>query len=259
MNKKYLDYEGLEEVASIVNQKLKQVEALPTASVDELGRIYQYIGADTSTLNNGWFYECEVIEGSSPVAYQWVERDVMRNDDTPHVSGTLVEINSKIASNEIEDGSYVALTDDEDAEVKVGVYSTSETKTGEYWINGKPIYRRVFTSQLPLGYQENTSSYYIMIPTGIAAGVIEDFVTQKCMINCAKGTSGEYWFDTTYLTNIHNRVPGTGADVGFTSGYNPTVNFYIRDAGTNIYLANGGGWAENSPVVIILEYTKVAD
>lgn len=242
-----------------MNQKLKQVEVLPTASVDELGRIYQYIGADTSTLNNGWFYECEEVEGSSPVAYQWVERDVMRNDDTPHVSGTLVEINSKIASNEIEDGSYVALTDDEDAEVKVGVYSTTETKTGEYWIDGKPIYRKVFTTPLPIGYGSNTSSYWKDINTGIAAGVIDTMVCQKCMINCNKGTSSEYWFDTSYSNFTHSRVPGTGSDVGFTSGYNPTINFYIRDGGTHIYLGNCGTWAENSPVVIILEYTKVAD
>ena len=34
-------------------------------------------------------------------------------------------------------------TDDYDENVEVGVYATKETKTGEIWIDNKPIYRRV--------------------------------------------------------------------------------------------------------------------
>ena len=49
-----------------------QRNVLPTASVDELGNIYQYIGADTATLTNGYFYQC-VADGAG---YKWEEKKV---------------------------------------------------------------------------------------------------------------------------------------------------------------------------------------
>lgn len=52
-----------------------QVRVLPTASADELGKIYQYIGATDSTYTNAYFYKC-VSDGQDPATYSWIRIDV---------------------------------------------------------------------------------------------------------------------------------------------------------------------------------------
>lgn len=49
-----------------------QVDVLPTASAGELGHIYQYVGNDTESLTNGYFYKCVTTSGS----YEWEQIDV---------------------------------------------------------------------------------------------------------------------------------------------------------------------------------------
>ena len=52
-----------------------QRNVLPTASASENGNIYQYIGADTTDLTNGFFYQCKP-DGAG--GYEWVEKPVQR-------------------------------------------------------------------------------------------------------------------------------------------------------------------------------------
>ena len=47
-----------------------QVDTMPTASVDELGKIYQFIGI-TGTYTNGYFYKC--VYDSQTTTYDWEE------------------------------------------------------------------------------------------------------------------------------------------------------------------------------------------
>lgn len=53
---------------------LKQLATLPTASIYELGHIYQYIGA-TGTYTHGYIYEC-VSDGASTPTYSWTPLNV---------------------------------------------------------------------------------------------------------------------------------------------------------------------------------------
>ena len=53
-----------------------QVDELPTASVDLVGTIYQYVGDDTVELTNGYFYECQEVPESDPKEYEWVQKSV---------------------------------------------------------------------------------------------------------------------------------------------------------------------------------------
>ena len=92
-----------------------QVETLPTASASEVGNIYQYIGATTATLTNGYFYECVEDSGS----YNWVEKEVQKNEDVPHWSGTRAEYEAQ--KDNIEDGTYVSILDDIDTHELVDV------------------------------------------------------------------------------------------------------------------------------------------
>ena len=52
-----------------------QVSTLPTASADELGNIYQYIGTTDANYTNGYFYKC-VSDGQQPATYSWSQVNV---------------------------------------------------------------------------------------------------------------------------------------------------------------------------------------
>lgn len=62
-----------------------QVEVMPTASVSEVGNIYQYVGATTTTLTNGYFYKC-VSNGEDPATYSW------ENIDIQETSGVIIDV-----------------------------------------------------------------------------------------------------------------------------------------------------------------------
>lgn len=49
-----------------------QVDTLPTAAASEVGKIYQYTGADSGSLIHGYFYKC-VESSTTPGTYEWVE------------------------------------------------------------------------------------------------------------------------------------------------------------------------------------------
>ena len=55
-------------------QEKIQLEILPTASEDELGNIYEYIGTTTGSFTNGYFYQCVEVADTDPVEYEWVEK-----------------------------------------------------------------------------------------------------------------------------------------------------------------------------------------
>lgn len=50
-----------------------QKGTLPTASAQNLGKVFQYIGSDSTNYTIGGFYQCQVISGTDPVEYTWVE------------------------------------------------------------------------------------------------------------------------------------------------------------------------------------------
>ena len=57
-----------------------QVDTMPIASVDELGKIYEFIGS-TGTYVNGYFYEC-ISDGEPTPTYSWVQKNVQPNAES---------------------------------------------------------------------------------------------------------------------------------------------------------------------------------
>lgn len=74
-----------------------QKEVLPTASVDELNNIYQYIGTTTSDYINGYFYKC-VLDTDNGI-YKWENIEVQKS------SG--IEFNNWEAGKDYILGDYV--------------------------------------------------------------------------------------------------------------------------------------------------------
>jgi len=53
-----------------------QVSTMPTAAASNVDKVYQYIGATTSSYTNGYFYKC-VSDGATPTPnYSWTRIDV---------------------------------------------------------------------------------------------------------------------------------------------------------------------------------------
>ena len=68
------------------NQNI-QVNTLPTASIDELDNIYQYVGTTDSTHTNGYFYKC-VSDGAVTPTYSWINVEVQpAGDSLPSQTG----------------------------------------------------------------------------------------------------------------------------------------------------------------------------
>ena len=87
---------------------------------------------------------------------------LIKSSEQVHWTGTQAEYEAQKAN--IPDGAIVALTDEEDTTYDHGKYATVETVTGQRWIDGKPIYRKVFvitnsatrahSESIPLGFTD---------------------------------------------------------------------------------------------------------
>ena len=71
--KSYNEY--LDENLGTSKQDIIQYSTMPTASISNVGKIVQYIGATNSTYTNGYFYEC-VSDGELTPTYSWTAINV---------------------------------------------------------------------------------------------------------------------------------------------------------------------------------------
>jgi glycerophosphoryl diester phosphodiesterase len=115
------------------NEVTKAVDTMPTASVDLVGTIVQYVGTTTPNYTNGYFYKC-ISDGAITPTYSWVE---IIND-----------------ASSLSDLSDTSITTPQSGDVLV--------YNGEEWINGYSntpknnlfiiAHRGLYTSEIP----ENT-------------------------------------------------------------------------------------------------------
>jgi len=159
-----------------------QKEELPPASVDELGKIYQYVG-ETGTYTKGYFYEC-VSDGATIPTYYWKEavggsgyqfsEDFVNEDNNVSLAptqrifmGTQAEWDALTTDEKLTYGQ-VNIIDDESGTPEY--YSTTETKTNKVWINGKPIYRKV------VPFTATVTSSWVTVDSGSWIGDIDILV-----------------------------------------------------------------------------------
>ena len=78
---------GENELSVLTDAELEQIQvsALPTASADELGNIYQFIGTTDANYTNGYFYKC-VSDGALTPTYSWSRIDVQPTPTAPVTS-----------------------------------------------------------------------------------------------------------------------------------------------------------------------------
>ena len=110
-------------------------------------------------------------------------------------------------------------------------YSTSETNTGQTWINNKPIYRKVIN----FGALPNTNG------KSVAHGISNlDFITDIRILS--KNPTYSYYISIPYTNK---------------SNVTYQIEFYIDN--TNIVITTGDNKSGYSNTYVILEYTKTTD
>lgn len=62
-------------VAGWIAPEMVQRTAMPQASADEAGKIYQFTGTTDANYTNGYFYKC-VSDGQEPATYSWTQTNV---------------------------------------------------------------------------------------------------------------------------------------------------------------------------------------
>lgn len=113
-------------------------------------------------------------------------------------------------------------------------YSTDEIKTNKRWIDGKPIYRKVITS----------NSYANPINTGITN--LETMVKMNVIIS---QTSNGDWRNIPWLFNGGNAI----GDQSWAGG----VYYQIENNALNFQM--GSSLKDYKKMIAVLEYTKTTD
>ena len=159
----------------------------------------------------------------------------------PILQDKTVEITENGITNIVADEGYNGLnnvevtTNVEKTGVTNEIYSTTETKTGRTWIDGKPIYRKVFSTNLPTINHDYSQYSYVTI--NVADLQIENVVGLDGVI---KGEA--YW-----TLNWYHSIVGASA------------GSYIGDNRKTLVVRTNCNWLSKCPIIVVLEYTKTTD
>lgn len=87
-----------------------QVEIMPTASADLLGKIYQFVGA-TGAFTNGYFYKC--VAGETAGTYEWIPVAVQSGSGEQLVwIGTRAEHTTAEQEGTLPETAIIGITDE---------------------------------------------------------------------------------------------------------------------------------------------------
>lgn len=224
--------------------KAVQVSTLPTASADELGNIYQYIGTTDANYTNGYFYKCE--GAGDPVVYSWVRVDVQPGSSLPSQSGNA----GKFLTTDGTAASWAdALTNGAilpQYSIRVGSSTGSLQGTGQVYL-GKDIAGNNGTNSTIIGCQAKDSSSQgtVVIGYGAASGSLSNYGI--AIGNDAKtGTNARSSIAIGRLTatGAQNAIQLGGAGGGSTTTYtNSDANtFKVGNANGNFEMMDANGY-----------------
>ena len=150
--------------------------------------------------------------------------------------GTEAQYKAAQTAGTLPNNAIICVTDDE---VDTSHYSTDETFTGMYWIDGKKVYRKVFQTTSPSVTDTNTE-------------IIPDIGVD---INQVTGLSGFYKVSNQFEPINWTWANGANTGVLYSGCY--VVKMPSNNKWAIRQMVTTG--RTNCPVVIILEYTKTTD
>lgn len=230
---------------NVVN-RLEEINALPTATADNLDKCYLLKGTQTG-YQTGAIYQCRLIAGSDPAEYEWVllsANPLTFDSDDFNVANDNVELQpsrrvyggTRAAWNLLsvaEKTKYgaTAFTDDEGGEY-IDVYSTEEVKTNKVWIDEKPIYRKVV--------------YFGDLPNNTSKSIAHGISNLGYIIHW-------YGFCKGKTNELQRPVPFPG----ISSTNDQAVRLYSNN--TTLSIACVGDNSAYGNCYVTIEYTKTTD
>ena len=224
MSEKYLGENSTPILINQIKEKCTlKVSTLPTASADELGKIYQYIGTTSGSIVHNYFYEC-VSDGAVIPTYSWQNVSVQPTA-TPTASGTtfdnttsgLQATNVQGAIDEVENRVDTAESDIDGIEGKIPSTATTTNKLVDHDSLGTAAFKdstdRVSPNNTAL---VESQSVYSAINTALSS-----IYTPRGDITCAELTS-----DLLIAANVGN--------IYETSDSGTTTALFLQGAGVPI-------------------------
>lgn len=229
-----------------VVDRLEEINALPTATADNLDKCYLLKGTQTG-YQTGAIYQCRLIAGSDPAEYEWVlisANPLTFDSDDFNVANDNVELQpsrrvyggTRAAWNLLsvaEKTKYgaTAFTDDEGGEY-IDVYSTEEVKTNKVWIDEKPIYRKVV--------------YFGDLPNNTSKSIAHGISNLGYII---------YWYG--FCKGKTNELQRPVPFPGISSTNDQAVRVYSNN--TTLSIACVGDNSVYGDCYVTIEYTKTTD
>lgn len=153
MPKNFVSRDNAEGLMRGVAKKIPQKSVLPTATVETLGLIYQYIGASVGeTLVNGYFYKCVENTSTTPSTYEWQSIAVQPGGGSgatinDNVISTASTWSSQKITNAIAAGTPVMQGASSIADGAAGFAPAPTTADTQKALFGDGQYHTVYTSE----------------------------------------------------------------------------------------------------------------
>lgn len=229
---------GENELSVLTDVDLEQIQvsALPTASADELGKIYQYIGATDSTYTNGYFYKC-VSDGQSPATYSWEAVEVQAGS-----GGGLPDQTGNAGKFLTTDGTDASWGNDAD---KFTAISTT--------LSSKVEYRPYCAAFYPDKNTSECCEYFFS--AGARNGISYFSLLFQPRNSSRKKHLGawNYTFDRIYVDKIVN---GDGADINVpTTGGTLALTSDLPSSPATMPELTVAGWSNNTQTVTVTGVT----
>lgn len=214
-----------------------QVDTMPVASAEEVGKIYQYIGQDGSGALHGYFYECVALQGGG---YGWLETEVsapteeLSSSDMEDVKGAFSPVIGSV-------GGLPILFDEGGIERKVGWYR---------YANGtkQPVY-------------EKTISGLTMPQIVDGSDIIRHDLTEYGITNVNKVIRYESIItDTTNIWYMNRHIMNNGNSVDTAKmAFNSWITVNPSDIGLAFTIRSNSSTYNSYTVNLTLRYTKTTD
>ena len=255
--KKYIDDSNMKQILTAVKNEIHSDDSIITTEAEYLAL------PEEERLNNSYYLYDIGVHYKNGVAYSRKKPIQLTMEEYKALSevdpdqeyiisadaeGILLEASDIGYSNAVSNLPCTTVQGaiDKIAENGVDRYSTDEVKTNKVWIDGKPIYRKVLTTEVLAS--DNVPNTRLLVDFNIDATDISEFILIKGSIK-VKGTNKFVDCSGTYYV-------GDESQLSAIMTFNGSAMLCVLKNGTV-----GVEWVVNKDIELkaIVEYTKTTD
>lgn len=200
-----------------IKQDVMQYAVLPTASIDELGKVYQYIGTTDANYEHNCFYEC-ISDGETPATYLWKNIGFL-----PTFTGTQAQWDALTLAQQNQ-YDIINITDDEEI-VDLGVYlrKVKTMPNAEDYQSETVMYVGTTTSTYTRGY------IYRSVPSIVSGEIVYNWTRIDTQPSHPYVQSDWSQNDSTANDYIkHKPTLGTASEKNFTDNVRPNSHDLVE-------------------------------